>query len=226
MYPLTSKPFLICLSVLEPLDQLTGEGLLFGFVQEEDGTGGRIEKTKRVGGAGVSARRVQGTGRGKETYEIVAYVFTNEEGQFSIDGLPPGEYRFNVQYPGYPMDEESFIDFTIGTNALEETVQVVATVDNRKIIVRELLITGLTENPDWKIDVFPNPTTESIFIKFDEKNAPRSITLRDATGKTLLRRTVSEQESILSFKDLPVGMYQLTLKGSKGKQKIVKVMKN
>lgn len=211
-------------SVLRPLDQLTGEGLLFGFVQEENGTG-RTEKTKRVGGAGVSARRAQGTGRGNEVFEIVAYVFTNDDGEFSIAGLPPGNYRFNVQYPGYPMDENSFIDFTIGTNALEETVQVEATVENEKITVQELLITNVLENEE-PIQVFPNPSSESITIVFENVNTSRYVVVLDTHGKAIIRQSAMELETRMDFSSLPLGVYLLSIRTATGMHKLLRVVKN
>lgn len=214
------------LSVLEPLNQLTGDGLLFGFVQEDDGADERTEKTKRVGGAGVSARKIEATGKGKEILELIAYVFTNEEGQFSIEGLPPGTYRFNVQYPGYPMDETSFIDFIIGTNALEETVQVEATVINDKITVRELLITTVTENPDAYVNVFPNPGSGVVSIQFEDNNPYRYFTLSDSRGQIVLRQNAREMHSQVDFTTLSSGIYLITIGSQNGISKIVKVMKN
>ncbi|MGV3665356.1 MAG: carboxypeptidase-like regulatory domain-containing protein, partial [Leptospira bouyouniensis] len=93
------------------------KSVISGIVQEEEaGSGGRPKIPKPVRGAGVSARRVQNTGRGKEEIlTLISYRFTNEEGEFSLTNLPHGNYRLNIQYPGLPMDENSFINFTIGT---------------------------------------------------------------------------------------------------------------
>jgi hypothetical protein len=212
-------------SVLEPTDQLTGEGLLFGFVEEDDGAGGRVEKTTRVAGAGVSARRSQGVGRGKETFEIVGYVFTNDDGEFSIEGLPPGTYRFNVQYPGYPMDTTTFIDFIIGSNALEETVQVKATVEGEKISVEELVITKVFERKDYMAEVSPNPSSENIKIEFPDVSIQRSITLTDHTGRKLMGKKATEKVTVLNVKDLPAGMYLLNIVDKGEVKRIVKVVK-
>jgi hypothetical protein len=68
----------------------SGKGIISGFVEEDDGTGnGRTKKPQRVSSAGVSARRVENTGRGKEEkLTLVAYVFTNQNGEFEITNLP------------------------------------------------------------------------------------------------------------------------------------------
>lgn len=212
------------ISVYKPDDQLTGEGTLFGIVLEDDGLGGRTKATKRVGGAGVSARRSQGTGRGTEVLEIVGYVFTNEQGEFSIEGLPPGEYVFNVQYPGYPMDTESFLDFVIGTGPLDETVQVEATVVAGAITVKEIIITGLLEK-DYAADIYPNPTEGTLVIRFASPDENRTLRVMGTLGKALLSQPAPGIETILNTSTWSPGIYVLSISTQEGVQKIVKVMK-
>jgi hypothetical protein len=155
-------------SQLEPLPP-TGIGSISGFLEEDDGTG-RVKKPKRVSNAGVSARRVENTGRGKEEIlTLVAYVFTDQNGEFNLPTLPTGTYRLNIQYPGYPMDETSFITIQIGT-ALQSQVAVAAHVEGGKINVKKLIITGFAENQDYKVQVFPNPAVDYIKIGFENSN--------------------------------------------------------
>ncbi len=202
-----------------------GAGSLSGFLEEDDGTG-RTEKTKRVGGAGVTARKIESTGRGQETiYTVVAYVETNEEGEFSIPELANGNYRLNIQYPGYPMDETSFLEFTISaTNPLAKDVQVAAAVVNNKITVREVVITGIFETADYQVNVYPNPAVESITVNFAGESTTRELILLDAMGKALKTQAATEVEDTMHLSELPSGTYLLQVKDKNAVKKIVRVV--
>ncbi len=196
-------------SLLKPGAPLVGTGSIAGIVQEDDGTGeGRTEKTKRVGGAGVSARKVEATGRGLELGPLVAYVFTNEEGEFTLPNLPPGTYRINIQYPGYPMDPSSFVDIPVGSTALDENVSVEALVAEGKIVVRQLLITSV-ESGSYPADVFPNPSTGNVIVSFEETSQQRSINLLDMQGQEIMTRAAYEQSLELDMSALEPGLYLL-----------------
>jgi hypothetical protein len=77
------------------------------------------------------------------------------------------------------------------------------------------------------VDVFPNPTTDYININFTIEIADDvSITLVDVTGKTLQNLSVDNNSSSiqLDVKDLPTGLYFLTIKGTDLDQ-IAKIIK-
>jgi hypothetical protein len=199
-----------------------GDGSISGFLEEDDPSG-RVEKTKRVGGSGVSVRRKEGTGRGEETrYELIGYTETDEEGEFLLDKLPTGEYRFNIQYPGYPIDETAFLDFNITTNPLEKDLRVEATVTSNKIRVRELLITSVEETFDFQCQVYPNPTSEIITISFPSASSERNLVVRDLSGKVVKQQLAKEKNEVMAMTDVPVGIYLLQILE---KDKIKKIYK-
>lgn len=207
-----------------PVDVPSGTGSLAGILEEDDGTG-RAEKTKRVGGAGATARRAQGSGRGEETvYVVISYVETDENGEFLMPELPNGQYRLNIQYPGYPMDETSFVEFTISANPLEKNVQVEATVVDGKIIVRELVITGLYETDDYAITVHPNPTVETIHFTFENTSAQRELILQDATGKALKQQAATDKQGSMTVREMPSGTYLLQVRDQNSVKKIIRVV--
>lgn len=209
-------------SLLEPLETPQGSGEIAGIVQEDDGTGSRTEKTRRVGGAGVSARRAQGTGRGStELGELVAYVFTDEEGYFSMPGLPPGIYRINIQYPGYPMDPNSFIDIPIGTTALDERVSLEAIVAEGKITVRQLVITHL--EGDYVADAYPNPTSGKVTITFEKIAKERVLTLVDTQGRDIVHTEANEKVISLDMNTLEPGLYLIKVIDGGRKVKTIRV---
>jgi len=203
----------------------SGRGSISGFLQEDDGTG-RIhdpEKSKRVPRAGVSARRVERTGRTKgEILTLVAYVFTDENGEFTLPNLPTGEYRINFQYPGYPMDETSFTTITIGT-ALESQVMVEANVIDGKINVQKLIITGLYEAENYHAEVFPNPTVAYVHLKFAGEVQSRMINLSDLQGKVLYSASATEKEVTVNVSHLPKGIYLLNIAEGSRKVKTLKL---
>jgi Leucine-rich repeat (LRR) protein len=190
----------------------SGKGIISGFVEEDDGTGnGRTKKPQRVSSAGVSARRVENTGRGKEEIlTLVAYVFTNENGEFEITNLALGEYRLNIQYPGYPMDEKSFVTVPIG-NALEAEVRVEAFVEAGKITVRQLIITGIMSTEGYKADVYPNPSNDFIEVTFGSVSAYREVGMFDTMGKKISNASASDTHVSLDIRSLPKGNYLLNV---------------
>jgi hypothetical protein len=207
-------------SQVEPLPP-TGIGSISGFLEEDDGTG-RVKKPKRVSNAGVSARRVENTGRGKEEIlTLVAYVFTDTNGEFTLPNLPTGSYRLNIQYPGYPMDETSFITIQIGTS-LQSQVSVEAHVEEGKINVRKRIITGFAENQDYKVQVFPNPAVDFIKIGFENATLGRNVLLMDETGKTLTSNSANEKDVLIDVQHLRTGLYFLKIQD---KGQVVKTLK-
>lgn len=210
------------LSQLKPTEALVEDGVIKGILQEDDGTGTRTERTSRVKGAGVTARRTQGTGRGKDVLILVAYVFTNDNGEFDISGLPPGVYRINIQYPGYPMDETSFVDITIGTGPLDEVVEVEATVAEGKITVRQLIITGL-EGDDYKAEVYPNPASTLLNINFESTSTSRKIEMLDSGGNLINKKSAQTREAQLDVNTLPPGIYLLKIKDKGNTVKVLRI---
>ncbi len=201
-----------------------GNGILGGFLEEDDGTGSRVERTSRVGGAGVTARRTQGTSRGKDViYILVGYTITDADGNFNFSNLPQGNYRLNIQYPGNPMDSTSFIDFTIGTG-LDAEVQVAATVIDGKITVRQRIVTGIFEAAEFKANVFPNPVVETIQIEFETVADNRELVLIDLLGNRLKQQQAPEKQNALQVSDLKSGTYLLQIKEGTVLKKIVRVV--
>lgn len=198
---------------MEPAETTPGSGLIMGILYEDDGTGegGRTKAKKRVARAGVSARRVEGGGRGEEeTLSLVDYQFTNEEGEFFFTELPEGTFRLNVQYPGYPMDETSDIDVVVGS-ALQSEKNVEATVEDGKIVVRELIITDVSQDSQYAVEMYPNPTSEIVTIEFAKVSDHRSTTITDLQGRTLSTKDTSAIKHEFNVSSLAKGVYVITI---------------
>jgi hypothetical protein len=195
-------------SSLEP-SASSGRGVISGYLEEDDGSGRLSEeqRAKRVAGAGASVRRVEQVGRGQEEkLTLVAYVYTDENGEFTLPNLPTGEYRLNLQYPGYPMDPNSFITIPIGSG-LQSQVNVQANVVNTKIIVKKLIITGILEHEQYSVNLFPNPAVEFVKVQFKNESASRKITLFDERGKVISSHTADNVETTMNVSELAKGFY-------------------
>jgi hypothetical protein len=194
----------------------TGKGVVTGIL-EEDKPGGRVDETLargRVSGATVSVRRVQSAGRTQnETLTLVATAVTDDQGNFTLPNLPPAKYRLNIQYPGYPMDPNSFINFDIGTQPSSTTVNVNAVVSaqSNKIVVSLVRITEIYD--ELKLSPYPNPASEKLFVEFDRSvmNA-QGVLFTDLTGRPMkVETTTTEKGFEVKVGTIPPGLYLLSL---------------
>jgi Leucine-rich repeat (LRR) protein len=194
----------------------SGRGSISGTVIEEIKEGGRTKRPIPVRNSGVSARRVQSTGRGQEEILIlVAYVFSNENGEFALGHLPNGNYRLNIQYPGFPMDEKSFINISIGPGLASE-VKVEAIVDKGLINVRQMIVTSVWSNENYTAEVFPNPTSSVIQMKFGARSSYRDIGIFDISGKQIRKINAYDEILEVNVATFSKGMYLLRI-NEKGK---------
>lgn len=204
-------------SVFRPAPPADGQGVISGIFSEDvpDDPGGRVLRNARVRRAGCSLRRVERTSRGNEVIlTLVAFTFTDDEGAFEFGKLDPGEYRLNIQYPGYPMDPTSFIDITIGSSVLDRNVGVEANVEDGQIVVRKLVITGV-EDREIPVTAFPNPSRHQVSIKSRTGNAAGfKISISDLQGRKLSpAMTYDEIDSLWSVdvSSLPIGAYLISV---------------
>ncbi|MEQ8926224.1 MAG: hypothetical protein RLO81_10455, partial [Fulvivirga sp.] len=209
----TNPTFNITL-IEEPREE-TGPGQVAGFVEEEldqgNDPGGRIDARGRVNGAGVSMRRARQTGRGEETvYDLVDYVFTNENGEFFFENLPAADYRINIQYPGYPMDNESDVDIII-EESKNNDYNLEALVDEGKISVTILSTTGLLDELIRKVNVYPNPAVESIKIEFTDAinfKGQVHVIITSITGESIYESHFNGESINRSrLLEIPTGIY-------------------
>jgi hypothetical protein len=190
-----------------------GTGIIRGLVEEDDGAdGGRTKGKKAVGGAGVSVRKVENTGRGKEEIlTLIAYVFTGEDGTFEFDKLPTATYRLNIQYPGYPMDPNSFVNIPIGTG-LQSEVSVTALVETEGVIsVSKVIVTEIWSTDELKVSVYPNPTRDFINLNFESQSTSRKISLFDNSGRIVTEITSGENTIVIDVRNQPIGGYILNI---------------
>jgi len=195
-----------------PTEKPNGNGELFGvFSENNPSPGGREDADRRVSGAGCSVRRAKGTSRPKKTLageEIIDFIYTDANGEFSFKNLEQGTYLINFQYPGIPMDVNSDINITIGTQEKRQNVQKVdAVATDGKITVKRLLIVGLEE--EVQVSIFPNPATNELMITLPQGGG--EAVLVDYLGRERMKNVLQKEATTLDVRKLEDGIYVLSI---------------
>jgi hypothetical protein len=194
----------------KPTTQPKGQGEITGVFEDTNvDDGGKTLANKRIANAGVSIRRKTNTGRPQEeVLDLIAYIFTDEQGTFKFENLEQGDYLLNLQYPGYPMDPNSFINIQIGTG-LAKSVEVKALVQDGKIVVKKIVITGWDEE-DNRFRVYPNPASGEFTIDVRQSFNDLSYSIVNTLGQ--LQETgnlPSIGSKAINIENLTPGVYQV-----------------
>ena len=191
-----------------PAEAPNGDGKIYGVLEEEVPDGGRIEAKKRVGEAGVSVRRRAKQGRTEEDeYVLVDYVYTNAQGEFSLNHLEPDEYLLNIEYPGFPMNESSDIWITVG-DGNDSQVQVSALVDNGNISVNIIEVTGIERAAAYSnVAFYPNPTSSILYFEGLPETHNYRVDILEVTGRKAMSTEMFNGSVDVS--ELNKGMYIL-----------------
>lgn len=161
-------------------------------VLDEDVPDGKVLNRERVNGAGVtmSRQRFRGKGTDEEVeYELLAFTQTDENGEFIIENLPDGIYRVNIQYPGVPMDPNSFVEFEVGGGDGVEAGNIVldALVTPEGIVVTKVEETGIFLSYFKNLEVYPNPADKFVTIRYDKLVKGKVVAeLLDLNGNSLM----------------------------------------
>lgn len=176
----------------------------------------RLEARRRAANVRAHVRRRTTGGRELEDpqYVLIASVLTNENGEFDIPNLPPGFYRINFEYPGIPMDQNSFVEFEIGADGDNSVVQLAADITEDGIYVEQVLPLPVGEViRDMK--VYPNPATSILKIGYEGLEAQSvRLVMYDLSGRivkdqSLPRAAANTVE--MRVEDLKAGLYFLNV---------------
>jgi hypothetical protein len=200
-----NMPALDITMINKPTEKPEGDGFLSGVFKDAENSHGRIQ-TERISGAAVVVSRKKNVGRPQDfILTVIAYLYTDENGEFDVSGLSIGDYALNIQYPGYLMDPNSFINFTIGTG-LSRRVSVDALVTNNEIVVRRVVITGLEEG-EQRFSVYPNPASD--IVNIDVKTAINGLTysVTNLHGSNVLKGSLEYGATAIDITSLAPGAY-------------------
>ena len=203
-----------------PLPALPDGGVVQGTIYGlDDGNGRsqRVEGRKKVKRAACSMRRFVGSGRvaADSLFELYAYVESDDDGNFTFADIEAGLYRFNIEYPGIPMDPASYVEFEVGADGKEKnTFTLQATVNPDGIVVEKINELGFYRRYFKNLEVYPNPANFDLTVTY-AKLMTEGVKLRliDLNGMVVYEQEISkgyDQQMQLDVRDVPSGMYILT----------------
>lgn len=193
--------------------ELTGTSKYSGYVENVFDERERAAARRRVSAAGVSARRLTGSSREVNfksvlaNDELVAYVETNDNGEFVIPNLPAGRYIVKCDVPGIPMDASSDIIFEL-TGEDQESLEVSLIWEGGTISVNNVRYTANKSMLEKALSVYPNPSTGVFTVS--GADGISSIKVLSTEGRLLEEMSgfhgVS-QEIKIDMSNYPNGMY-------------------
>lgn len=178
----------------------------------------RIEARRKVKRAGCSLRRRRRASGGRpeneDEFELVAYKETDDNGRVTFENLPPDTYRLNIEYPGIPMDPNTFIEFEVGANGMEDNVlELEATITEEGIAVELVEELGFLRNYFKNLSIYPNPVANELNISYEKLMSKHvSVQLLNLHGQLILERKVQkglEQQMQLDMSNFDTGIYLL-----------------
>ncbi|WP_421874194.1 Ig-like domain-containing protein [Marinoscillum sp.] len=182
-------------------------------------SGDRIDARRKVKRAGCSVRRFVPKGRTDQEdeegeYVLYAYVQSDDEGRFEFTGLEDGKYRFNIEYPGIPMDPDSYVEFTIGGDGIEDEVLVLqATVTEDGIVVEKIERLGFYRKYFKDLSVYPNPADNYVQISYSKlMSATVEVRLIDLEGNVVSQQVIEkgyDKELTFDVSGVSGGIYLL-----------------
>ena len=211
--------------------ELSGTSVLAGYLEEEYNEGERQLPRRRVSGVGVSVRTLVGSSRDisfrsiLENNELVAYLETDENGEFQIPNLPAGNYTIKFDIPGVPMNEQSDVTFNL-TGEDQEALEIAAVSDNGQISVTRVSYTANKSELLKNVTVYPNPSNAKFNINGTESIlSVKVISSEGRLVKELSGFNDSMQNVQVDLGDYPDGMYFMQIVWKDGFRSMNKLIK-
>lgn len=200
------------------------DNTIYGFLELDSdnfppGTfGGRTLARRRVRRAGCGFSRARFVDRGEDdvVFELVYYTLTDDDGNFVAENLPDGLYRVQIEFPGIPMDPNSFIEFELGGGGTidQNTINLAAEVKPTGIEVTKIEETGIYRNYFKNLNVFPNPADDYLTITYDRLNTEGILMqVMDLNGALQLEQQIPQgfnKQVQLEVDNLKPGLYIMT----------------
>lgn len=180
--------------------------------------GNRTLARRRVRRAGCGFSRALFVDRGadEEVFELIYYTLTDENGNFEAQNLPDGFYRLQIEYPGVPMDPNSFVEFELGGGGTidQNTLNLTAEVKPDGVVVTKVEETGIYRNYFKDLNVFPNPADDYLEITYERLNTDGiMVQVMDLNGAIQIEQEIPkgfDQRVELEVIHLTPGIYIMT----------------
>lgn len=174
--------------------------------------------------AGAPAGGVWVTLRQADDQAVVQMTRSDAGGDFRLENIPFGTYRIYVDRAGYQMDSSHVFVFNDTTASYNAAVCI--NTDLQTIEVCDQQVTTGIPTPlqvGMGLTIAPNPFQEGFHLTFDQQQPVVQYTLRDAMGRALLHRQLTQtQEVSLDLRAHPAGIYLLLVQY--GQQQVMERM--
>jgi len=123
----------------------------------------------------------------------------------------PGRYIITTIWTGHYFESEDCVPFRINIETFEATLlseikeQFLLETNNCE---KSLSIDDIAVG---KVQIYPNPSSESINIKIDEHQARANLTIRNAQGQLVISTTTQQNQMPLDIRYLSPGIYFLEI---------------
>lgn len=211
--PDTRATFLdISLSHLDPLTEMDGSGMMSGNISYADDFISKGTLARPVTQTAVILKK-KASSKGTQEEDIVAYIETNEFGEYYFEYVPNGEYNMIVDIPGLNMIEN--YDVEIVDNTIVGDLDFV--VENNGITIPGA--TGFDQLEKKMAQIYPNPGNGYLQINFLESDSYQ-VRVFSTMGQMLDSRYYPDAFATLDLDltNLDQGIYLISIEGSKGRE--------
>ncbi|MEQ8715399.1 MAG: Ig-like domain-containing protein, partial [Cyclobacteriaceae bacterium] len=182
------------------------------------GDGNRTLARRRVKRAGCAFNRARFVDRGEDdvVFELIYYTLTDDDGNFIAENLPDGLYRVQIEFPGIPMDPNSFVEFELGGGGTidQNQINLAAEVKPTGIVVTKIEETGIYRDYFKDLNIFPNPADDYLEITYERLNTEGiMMQVMDLNGAIQIEQEIPkgfDQSVQLEVSHLTPGIYIMT----------------
>ncbi len=200
-----------------------GLGVESDFAENRSSESARLLARRKLQKVGCSLRRSRRATGGRPTnedFELIAYKETDANGEVTFENLPADTYRLNIEYPGIPMDPNSFIEFEVGEAGSDNNeLTLAATVDEDGIAVELVEELGVYQPEFDNMRIYPNPATDQVTLSFDEvKEKDLVFIITNLEGKEIKQGalTIENKVSAIDLTGLKGGVFILQVAAANG----------
>ena len=159
-----------------------GSGTISGVITREEVP---AKSTASIQGEPVKKIKVILIGTKKSSDNIIAWVYTDDQGRYVFQNIPDGSYRIIVDIPGLPQDSTYTVTVSVDNNVISGLDFVVTDKD---IQVASSSGTGPGVAAWMHLTVYPNPTQGDLTLLLPKpalKRSPSSTYVAGWCGNTL-----------------------------------------